>query len=139
MSVIDAILELELLGFVFTLDGINIQYTHQGDRPAPALVGLLLDTIKENKLEAIGYLQKRTEEVDITAHLLAQADKALRKGDFDRWIRLLEAASLERSRSYAQNEHDRRRCPGCPYLGREPLEEMGGKLVLCDVPCPGPG
>ena len=136
MNIIDAILELELLGYRFTLEGANIVYSITGNKPAASVVHPLLETIKGNKDEAVGYLRDREEAIDLASHLYAQAEKAEKMGDYDRWICLLEAASLARSKTYAQNEFDRYRCPECPYLGKGGLYELNDYLVLCDMPCP---
>jgi hypothetical protein len=136
MNIIDAILELESLGYRFTLEGANIVYSATGNKPAASVVHPLLETIKGNKDEAVGYLIDREEAIDLVSHLFAQAEKAEKIGDFDRSVRLLEAAGLARSKTYARNEFDRYRCPECPYLGQGSLYELNDYLVLCDKPCP---
>lgn len=130
------ILELESLGYQFTLLDDRISYLSHIRLQNTAVVQPLLLAIKENREEAISYLRMRSEPIDIASHLFDQANKAEEDGDLDRWIRLLETASLERSKSYAMNQLDRRRCPNCPFLGQSPLYELGDNLVLCDTPCP---
>ena len=136
MNAISAILELETHGFIFSLENKDIRYSHSGDRPDQGFIRERLLAIKENKEEAISYLSQRNIPFDIASHLFAQAEKAMGDEDLDRWIQLIEAASLERSKSYAKNDYDRRRCPNCPHLGQGPLYELDDYLVLCDTPCP---
>ena len=133
------ILELEVIGYRFTVDGDHIAYRYEGKNPEREIVLPLLNAIHQKRGEAIEYLMYRRAPIDIASHLLDQANKAEEASDFERWIRLLEAASLERSKSYAMNQYDRQRCPKCPYLGKGSLYEMANRLVLCDVPCPDSG
>jgi hypothetical protein len=137
MNFAEAIIELELEGYSFMVEGSNILYEHKGDRPSADYIRPLLEKIRGNKPEVIEYLKRRNDGVDFASHLFAQAEKAERLGDYDRWVRLGEAAGLERSKSYARNDYDRQRCPNCPHLGQGPLGEIEGTLVLCDTPCPG--
>ena len=60
-EVIDAVLELETLGYRFTLNGDSIKFTHQGIRPDPAIVRPLLRTIKENRVDALEWLREDAE------------------------------------------------------------------------------
>jgi hypothetical protein len=65
---VKAILELEHLGFTFTLEGESIHYTHDGHRPDPEFVRPLLDYLKRHRDEAVCFLQERkTSAAKVTA------------------------------------------------------------------------
>lgn len=130
------ILELESLGYQFRLEDDRVRYKSTAESPDVDKVTPLLMTIKEKRGEAVEFLKSRVSSMEISKQLFAEADKAEKAGDWNRWIALLQAASFERSISYARNEYDHRRCPKCPNLGKGPLYELGGEQILCDVECP---
>jgi len=83
IEVIDAILELETLGYSFTLEGDSINFTHQGTKPGPAIVRPLLHTIKENRDDALEWLRDDAEAFRMDCHFLAaeRAEVAARQAE----------------------------------------------------------
>ncbi len=55
----NALLELERLGYRFTLDGDAIRYTHAGIRPDPGMAGSLMANLREHRDEAVSFLRAR--------------------------------------------------------------------------------
>lgn len=70
-----AILELELLGYRFTLEENKIRFICEGNRPALPLVQPYLDTIRANREHAVTYLRNRAQPFDLAAYLLEASDK----------------------------------------------------------------
>ena len=54
-----AVLELEQLGYTFSLDGGTVRYSHSGERPAPERVQPLLDYLRRHREEAVSFLRER--------------------------------------------------------------------------------
>ncbi len=90
-----AILELELMGFTFSLDGEKIKYSHNGAKPDPAQVYPKLGYIEANKTLALEYLRTRTEPVDITHRLFEAAGKSAQLARSAESIGELERARAE--------------------------------------------
>jgi hypothetical protein len=85
-----AILELELLGYVFTLDGDRIHYKFTGIKLIPELALPWLRIIKKFRMYALELLRNRSEPFDILPYLQEAAEKAMTsarraeaKGDLD--------------------------------------------------------
>lgn len=132
------IFELEGLGYVFSVTDGSVQYEFIGsnlERDQDVTRQHLL-FIKAHREDAISFLEERNKPVDLLTRLRQATEKAYLDKDWDRWIRLGEAYHLERSKAYAQNEYDRRRCPQCPYLGKGSIDQIGGEVIVCDVSCP---
>ncbi len=53
------LLELEALGYVFTIEGSEIRYSYSEDSPNPLIVRSLLIEVKKNKYAAIQFIQDR--------------------------------------------------------------------------------
>jgi hypothetical protein len=82
-SVIDAILELETLGYSFTLEAESINFTHQGTKPDPAIVRPLLHTIKENRDDALEWLRDDADafRMDCLFNAADRAEVAARQAE----------------------------------------------------------
>ncbi len=85
-----AILELELLGYVFTLGGDRVHYKFMGIKPVPALALPWLRIIKRFRGEVLEFLRRRSDPFDILPYLQDAAEnarkaarKAETKGDLD--------------------------------------------------------
>lgn len=70
-----AILELEMLGYRFTLGDRKIHFSCEGNRPALPLVQSYLEIIRANCDHAVTYLQNRNQPFDLAAYLLEASDK----------------------------------------------------------------
>jgi len=55
----NAILELERLGYQFTLNGSAVYYVHKGERPEPQRVRPLLDDLRCHRAATISFLRVR--------------------------------------------------------------------------------
>ena len=73
-----AILDLEQVGFVFTLEGDTIRYAHNGKRPAREFVLPRLEQIQQHREEAMSFLRQRTSVSveDRADALLARSDNS---------------------------------------------------------------
>jgi hypothetical protein len=56
---VNALLELERLGYRFALDGDTVRYAHAGARPDPGLASSLLADLREHRDEAVLFLRAR--------------------------------------------------------------------------------
>ena len=74
-EVIDAVLELETLGYSFTLEADSINFTHQGIKPGSAIVRPLLRMIQENRDDALEWLRDDAEAFRMDC-LFNAADRA---------------------------------------------------------------
>lgn len=54
-----AILELQQLGYTFTLDGDSIRYRHRGQPPDPQQVRPLLEYLQRHRAEALCFLRQQ--------------------------------------------------------------------------------
>lgn len=55
----NAILDMEQMGFSFSLRGDSVIYTHNGERPAPDRVRRMLGYLKRHNVEVLEFLRKR--------------------------------------------------------------------------------
>jgi len=85
-----AILELELLGYVFTLNGDRVHYKFMGIKPVPELALPWLRIINKFRMDALELLHNRSEPFDILSYLREAGEKAMSsarraeaKGDLD--------------------------------------------------------
>ncbi len=61
----EALRELEKMGYFFQLKGEQVRFKHIGEsKPDPAVVRPLLEELKARKSEAIRYLQAREKVID---------------------------------------------------------------------------
>jgi hypothetical protein len=70
------VLELELMGYAFVLDGETIDYCHNGAKPDPSEVFLRLELIRSNKADALEYLRMREQPVNLAERLFEASDRA---------------------------------------------------------------
>ena len=83
VQAIDAILELETLGYSFTLEEDTIHSSHKGNKPDPAIVRPLLRTIKENRNDALEWLREYAEafRMDCLFNAADRAEAAAREAE----------------------------------------------------------
>jgi hypothetical protein len=84
-EVIDAILELETLGYSFKLEGNAISYTHNGTGPDSAVVYPLMSMIKKNRQDAIEWLRDDADafRMDCLINAADRAKAEARKAEFE--------------------------------------------------------
>lgn len=87
-----ALLELEQVGFVFTLEGDTMRYTHNGQRPDREYVRARLQHIQQHREDALNFLRQRTP-----VSIENRADALLARGDStprwaQEWAELAEEA-----------------------------------------------
>ena len=90
-----AILELQLLGYVFEVDGGKVRYRLAGELQDPAQASQYLDLLKSNKEEVVNYFERWSHPFDLAEALYQAALKAYTAGDLPRFARLMAAAMQE--------------------------------------------
>ena len=75
IDVIDAILELETLGYHFTLDEGRLRYSCQGARPDAKIVRPLHAMIKTNRNDVISWIKEYADAIRVDCLFIA-ADQA---------------------------------------------------------------
>ena len=84
-EVIDAILELETLGYSLKVEGNTINYIYQGTKPDAAVVRPLLRVISKNREVAIEWLRDDAEasRMDCLFDAADRAEAAARKAELE--------------------------------------------------------
>ncbi len=78
----EALLELERLGYQFILNGSSVYYTHKGENPEPEKVGPLLDSLRRHRMATMSFLQQRaSREAHDKALIEAEASALLERLD----------------------------------------------------------
>ena len=75
----NAIMDLEHMGFSFTLVGDAVHYAQKGERPDPERVRRTWEYLKRHRVEALIFLQKREEQRVRDLMASAAREEALRR------------------------------------------------------------
>jgi hypothetical protein len=87
-----AILELQLLGYTFDVDGGKVRYKLEGEMKDPTQAAQFFQVLKNDKEGVIRYFERIRESFDLAEVLHNAALKAYTAGDLPRFARLMAAA-----------------------------------------------
>ena len=113
----EAIMELERLGYQFILNGSAVYYVHKGDKPDPQKVQPLLDNLRRHRAATVSFLRERAAR---QAH-----DKALVEAE--------AAALLDRVGAMDELEWCRRWAEVMTRLGAPCTTNMSWAAWLAEV------